>query len=327
MVRYPADHPPTLLVTIDTEEEFDWSTFSSEAVSVTNLRHLVRAQRIFDRHGVVPTYLVDYPVVAAPEAARPLREILADGRCEIGAHLHPWVTPPIEEEVCTRNSFACNLPPDLERRKLETLTTAIEEAFGVRPLTYRAGRYGIGPRTLPHLAGLGYRIDCSVVPWHDYGPKGGPDFTGIPASPYWVGDEPPLLEIPFSVGIVGRLARWAGWLYPRISTPAARRAKLTAICATFGLLDRIRLTPEGITLDEAKRLTRALAAGGHKLFQISYHSPSLEPGFTPYVRNRADLATFLSWLDGYLDFFFGEMRGLSSTFGQVWTEALRLRAR
>ncbi len=47
------------------------------------------------------------------------------------------------------------------------------------------------------------------------------------------------------------------------------------------------------------------------MFAISYHTPSLAPGNTQYVRDERELQTFLGWLEGYLEFFFGEMRGRS----------------
>ena len=47
----------------------------------------------------------------------------------------------------TRNSYHCNLPPELERAKIEALTEAIEAGFGARPTIFKAGRYGFGPNT------------------------------------------------------------------------------------------------------------------------------------------------------------------------------------
>jgi hypothetical protein len=138
-VRLPAGMPPQLLVFIDTEEEFDWGrSFSSDARGVTAMKHQWRAQTIFDRYGVKPVYLVDYPVASQPAGYSPLREFLADGRCDIGAHLHPWVTPPAEEDVTDEHSFACNLPRDLEHRKLAILKETIERNLGVAPTIYRA---------------------------------------------------------------------------------------------------------------------------------------------------------------------------------------------
>src|SRR5260221_9056284 len=94
-IALPAQDRPTLSVVIDTEEEFDWSApFDAAATATENIQYQPLAQDIMDRHGVVPTYVVDYPVADTPAAYSLFRAIADDGRCEIGAHLHPWVTPP-----------------------------------------------------------------------------------------------------------------------------------------------------------------------------------------------------------------------------------------
>ena len=75
------------------------------------------------------------------------------------------------------------------------------------------------------------------------------------------------------------------------------------------MLERIRLTPEGHTLAEMKRLTRALLARGQRTFVLSLHSPSVVPGHTPYVRTDADVLALLERLREYLSFFRDELRG------------------
>jgi hypothetical protein len=41
---------------------------------------------------------------------------------------------------------------------------------------------------------------------------------------------------------------------------------------------------------------------GHQFLSFSFHSPSLTPGHTPYVRNSADLTVFYGWWDKVLAF-------------------------
>src|ERR1700730_18299632 len=137
--------PPILIVAVDTEAEFDWSgPFLRTHTSVRNLRHQRLAQEIFDRFGVRPVYLVDYAVATESEGYIPLREIVQSERCEIGAHLHPWITPPFVDELSNRTSFSNNLPAWLQMEKLSRLTEAIISNLGVQPISYRAGRYGVG---------------------------------------------------------------------------------------------------------------------------------------------------------------------------------------
>jgi len=89
---------PQLCVIVDTEEEFDWRTFSPQARSVRNVdyrNHSKGSTNAMDCSHVRG----DYPVASQEDGYRPLREFLSDKRCEIGAHLHPWVNPPIDEVI------------------------------------------------------------------------------------------------------------------------------------------------------------------------------------------------------------------------------------
>ena len=72
--RLPPDHPPVLLVVVDTEEEFDWAGgFSREHTSVTAMSSVDRAQSVAEEFDITPTYVVDYPVANQPEGSEPLR--------------------------------------------------------------------------------------------------------------------------------------------------------------------------------------------------------------------------------------------------------------
>jgi hypothetical protein len=311
MLTVPATWPPTLVVVVDTEEEFDWTApFDPASTGVSNIACQPLAQRILDTHGVVPTYVVDYPVAATPVAAAALRKIAEAGRCEIGAHLHPWVTPPTEGPVDVRHSYPGNLPPALERRKLEALTQAIVAGFGIRPVVYKAGRYGVGPATAGILRELGYGIDVSVVPHTDFSADGGPDFTALPDRPFMIA--PGLVELPLSVHFAGALRGVGRHIYPHLVGRLAR-LRLSGIAARLGLLERLRLTPEGHRFRDMMRQTRVALAGGTRLFMLTYHSSTLLPGATSYVRNEAERDRFLARLDGYCHVFLGRFGGRVST--------------
>ena len=318
LAELPSRQAPVLVLTVDTEEEFDWSRpLARGNRAVGHLRAVAVAHRIFDRHGIRPTYLVDYAVASQEAGAGPLRELARDGRCEIGAHLHPWVNPPDDEAVTPANSYPGNLPAELERGKLERLTDMIAGRIGVRPTAYRAGRYGFGPNTAATLRALGYSIDTSVVPHTGFGADGGPDFAGCPDRPYWLDRERRLLEVPLSVGFCGALRSNGTALYDALRRSPASRLHLGGLFARLRLLERIRLSPEGMSLQDLIRLTDTLLAAGHKVLNLSFHSPSLEPGHTPYVRNRNEHDRFLATLDAYIDHVLGARGGQPGTLGDV----------
>jgi hypothetical protein len=318
MISLPPSTRPLLAVVVDTEEEFDWTKpFCRSATSVTNISSQEPAQRLFDRYGLKPIYVVDYPVASQSAGYAPLVEFKASGVCDIGAHLHPWVNPPFEEEITPANSFAGNLPKPLERAKLVQLTNVISENFGVRPTVYRAGRFGLGPATADVLGELGYEVDTSVVPLIDLRPSGGPDFTNFGPQLCWLGANGCLLEVPVTAAYTGVFSGAGTWLHHLLNAPAARTARLPGLCARLGLLARFRLTPEGTTLQQMQRLTRTMLKAGHRVFNLMYHSSSLSPGHTPYVRSRSDLEQFLSTLEGFLDFFFGDLGGEATTLSAL----------
>jgi hypothetical protein len=315
LIELPEDQTPLLMVVVDTEAEFDWGKpLSRLATSVRSVRHQVRAHGIFERYRIIPTYAVDYAVASQADGFRPLRELLDDERCIIGAHLQPWENPPFEEDIGDRrNSYAGNLPARLEREKLLRLTEAIETSFEVRPRIYRAGRFGVGPSTADLLTALGYLVDTSVVPNTDFSSDGGPDFAACGVTPFWCGPGDQLLEIPLTVGFTGLLRKSGASLHRALTGPLAQQLHLPGIMARLRLLDRVRLSPEGIAIEELIRLTRTMLRSGHRLFSFTYHSPSLQPGNLAYVQSDDDLRVFLDRFEAFFDFFFGEVGGRAIT--------------
>ena len=309
---------PRLVVVVDTEEEFDWrQPFSRSATKVSHIKQQYRTQRILERYGIKPLYAVDFPVASQEQAYRPLREWLENDRCDIGAHLHPWVNPPDEEELSARNSFPGNLPERLEHEKLRRLTDTIAMNFGRRPTVYRAGRYGIGPATGGALEALGYRIDTSIVPFTDFGGVAGPDFSEATTDPFWFGPTGGILEVPLTVGWCGLLRHKGDALQAALMSGLGSRFHLPGVFARLGLFERIRLTPEGVSFVELKRLTDTLMASGNRLFLLSYHSPSVVPGNTPYVRDETKLQQFLGVIDRYCEYFMATCGGVGSTLEEI----------
>lgn len=292
-----------MTVTVDTEEEFDWNApFSRQNTSVAAIQQLHLAQSVFARFGVTATYVVDYPVLSSDPAWGVLKEIVDANTGIIGAQLHPWVTPPHVGEVNEYNSYPGNLPLILEANKIRELTERITDRMGVAPVIYKAGRYGVGRHTAKTLAELGYLIDMSVHAHRDYSDTSGPNFMHIPPVPYWFLQRR-LLEIPLTAGYIGAWRTNANSTYQRISAPWGQLLRVPGIMRRLNLINRVTLTPEGVPLSEAITLTQEMLQCGRKVFSLAFHSTSLEPGNTSYVRSKADLAKFLKWLEDYLTFF------------------------
>ncbi|WP_239987582.1 polysaccharide deacetylase family protein [Sphingosinithalassobacter portus] len=297
-IDWPESFGTRFTLFVDTEEEFDWSgPFRRSARDTTAAAALPEFhQRFFERE-IPVAYLIDHPIATDPAAIDAMRALLeSDPRSTVGTQLHPWVNPPFEEPVSERNSFAGNLPQSLEAAKLTNLTETIEQTFGIRPIIYRAGRYGLGPHTLGMLEALGYRIDSSMRAAYDFRHIQGPDYSAVGNDAFRTGPSGSLIELPLTTVFTGH-ARGAGrWLHP-----LAQRMPFGGALARLGMLSRIALTPEDMPLDEVMEAIRVALGEGVRVLNFSYHSPSLVPGHTPYVRDESDLAEFHRWWDCVLD--------------------------
>jgi len=127
-----------------------------------------------------------------------------------------------------------------------------------------------------------------------------------------------------SIGYTGAIARFPAVARALLMHPVFKAIHVPGILSHLRLLERIVLTPEGITFEEQRRLTRAMLRRGYRVFSLTYHSPSLAPGNTPYVRDAAQLESFLSRIDRFLEFFMGEVGGIPATPFEIKERALRL---
>lgn len=281
-----------VLLTVDAEEEFDWrGDFRREGHGLSHVPEIARFQQFCESIGAHPVYLVDWPIANDPRAVAIISDAVRRSRAEVGIQLHPWVNPPFEETMSAFNSFAGNLDPALEEAKFERLRDRIEEEFGTAPLIYRAGRYGLGPHTAALLRKAGVRIDTSVRALFDYRTGSGPDFSNHPVEPYWVGDDDALLELPLT-SVYDGVLRGLG---PQIHRLQRHLPTFFSGLPRLRLLERIALTPEGVSVNEALRGIDIALDQGLPLLVLSFHSPTLAPGNTPYTKAEADVERLYEW--------------------------------
>ena len=291
-VEFSENFGRRFIVTVDTEEEFDWSKpFERSGYQTSTTSVLQEFQTFCDEYEVCPVYLVDYPIMMHDNACKILAGFVENGKASVGVQLHPWVNPPFEEEINNFNSFAGNLQKPLEEKKFTILRDLIVKKIGVEPIIYRAGRYGVGPNTARLLADNEIKIDSSVRSNFDYSHEHGPNFTGFPLVPYWIDRAAGLMEVPLTTVFSGYLRKYGSALYPKINNSP----RLRGIFSRTGLLERIALTPEGITEKEAIKAIDIAIESDIPILNFSFHSPSLRPGHTPYVNDRADLMRFYDW--------------------------------
>lgn len=302
------ENVPICAVAIDAEEDFDWlQPVEGTRYSTSCMRNLGDLQEILGTYGVVPTYLLTYPIIEDSDTVLILRRLLETGRCMLGIQLHAWVTPPFEGRPGIRTSFSGNLDADLEERKIIALKQIFTERFGFAPSFFRAGRYGLGAQTATLLEKHGFDIDLSLAPRTTLEAEGGPDFTGYDYAPFWFGARRDLLEIPLCRSIVGWGGRPAQEMYRALSRPPLVALKLSSVLSRLRCAERITLSPEGNDVRAMRRLVRQLFARGQRIFTLSFHSSSLGIGLNPYVRSRADLHGFYDRLSAALTYLADDM--------------------
>ncbi len=297
-----------LAVTIDTEED-NWGEYDLPCYSVENIKRVPGIQEVFASRGIRPTYLITYPVATSRAGIDILGKYRADGLCEIGTHLHPWNTPPLEEARTAANSFINQLPPALQLRKLTTLHETITANFGVTPTSFRSGRWGFSDDVARHLIHLGYQIDSSIsaeIDWREYG---GPDYSQSSAKPFVYRVEAAnghsggsLLEVPATVDFLQAPRHLASWAYRTIRRSLPFGGKVLAALDRVGALNRVSISPE---LDDAARmirLTKVLLDRGATIVNMFLHSPSLLEGCSPYARTPAEASALLARIDRFLGF-------------------------
>jgi len=299
-----------LVVTIDAEED-NWGYEARES-SVENIKMVPRLQTLFDRYRVKPSYMVSYQVASCDWAVGILSDILSRGCCEIGAHLHPWNTPPVKEEINERNSMMKNLPYDLQVEKIDTLTDKIEKAFEKRPLSFRAGRWGLGQNTVKALISLGYLVDTSVTPtlsWKNN--ADGPEYRNVKTGPFWISTDVneygnnnlnAILEVPVTIGF----NRWPFefWqkIYSQIQKDWLQILHPIGVMNRTGLLKKIWLSPEGQSAEDMIALMKIMISNGMKTLNMSFHTTSLLPGKSPFVRDAKELEQFYSKIQAVLEY-------------------------
>jgi hypothetical protein len=306
-----------LLVGIDTESDNQWDLAARERPTFENLYALPALHARFRRHGVRPTYVITWPVAKDPRSADVLRELRESGTCEIGAHHHAWETPPCAPEDLRRHPYAADLPLARFEQQLGALTTAIEDAVGERPVSYRSGRFGFSAAHVSPLERAGYRIESSVAPLFYEGHKRGPDFADAPLRPYYLAYDhatrpgaSQVLELPLSSALNRRVPHALAMAYAR----APRNYDTKRLLRKLGIARVMWLRPSYSSLDDMMALARRLAEDETPLLNLLFHSSEAIVGGSPYNRTAADLDAFFDRLDRFLAFATSELGARPVTF-------------
>jgi hypothetical protein len=283
-------------VTVDTEEEWDWASgWPTDNLSVANIRSVPRFQDLCSRYGAAVTYFANLAVLQDAESREILRAVGRQSRTEIGMHIHPWNTPPLQHNgpVPARASFLHNLPAGVIRAKLNRVYDQFVAA-GWKPTSFRGGRYSSGGEVHEFLREKGFRADASVVPyttWHD---EGAPDYRQrsllpVRLPPRRPGEEA-LWEIPLTLGFTRRpFAFWRA-CYERIGHSPLRHLRLIGLAEKMRLVRKVWLNFEDPLGQNMLPFLRQLRRRKLPCVCFTLHSSSLLAGGNGYYTPTKDCA-------------------------------------
>jgi hypothetical protein len=321
---------PALLVAIDTEGDNQWDARARRHQTFENLYALDRLHDFFQRHGVRPTYVITHPVATDPRSAEVLRNLVARGGTEIGAHHHAWETPPCSPDDVDRHPYALSLPMAQFDAQLASLTEAITAAMGVRPVSYRSGRFGFSAAHVSSLERAGYLVDSSVAPLFYEAHKRGPDFVGAPLAPYFLAYDNAVspgtsnvLELPISAALNRRVPAFVERWYGRAPWPYTTKRLLR-----LSRLAYVRwLRPSYSSAEDMITLARQLVRRDSPILNLLFHSSEAIVGGSPYNRTQGELDAFYARLGRALTFVVKDLGAEPMTFAEYRTAFAGVRLR
>lgn len=274
-----------MYVTLDTEIDADIHWVKGKQWSFSSITEgIPRYYRpIWDEYQINPIYFVSPEVLEDDASCKVLMGEIERGAV-IGAHLHPdFIEPektpkgavPLEKFPCSGYEY------EIEKAKIKNLRNKIKERFGVKPIWYRAARFGADGDTIKILSELGFKYDSSFTPGINWQSKGGPDHSGILPGTYQI---EPYGIIEHSVTIAGKRLGYLGnmlpdhWIFYRW------------------------LRPTHMTFWEEKSLLREMDKNGEKELVMMFHSMEVMVNKTPYVRTKWMQAYFIWRLRKTLEF-------------------------
>ncbi|MEX2317842.1 MAG: hypothetical protein WD669_11865 [Pirellulales bacterium] len=295
-------------VTVDTEEEWDWdSGWPTHDMSLSNIALLPRFQEVCDRHGVSTTYFVDQAVWDSPSACDIMMKLKQRPNVEIGMHIHPWNTRPVvgHGPVRARDTFLHNLPAGLIQEKLASVYDSFSKV-GLRPTSFRGGRYSSGGAIHDFLYEHHFLADASVCPFSTWQDEGAPDYRHRGLDPVRLpprqNGELPLWEIPLTLAFTrSPFSIWRDW-YDLVERTWLSKLRLIGIGERLGIVRKVWLnfeSPLGLHMRSFLDRLQKLAV---QTICFTLHSSSLLPGGNSFTRTEEDAARLFARLEAVFQF-------------------------
>ena len=296
-----------LIVSIDVEEDMpNWQI--EETTTIRNLEGIPRLQELLEKYNIRPTYLLNYPYASDEKAVEYFTKI--KDKCEIGAHLHSWNTPPIAEGESGKIEYQSNLTYQRQYEKIKSITDKLAESFGEAPTAFRAGKFGFNEDTEDILVRLGYLVDSSISPmisWHN---QNGPCFLNYRAKPFWLKNSGnKLLEVPITIGFNRNIPE----IFEKFYLHIPRFTKIRGLLSKdyLNILDLVWLYPTLFSEKEMISLLEVMIEKKIEVFNVFFHSSEIKAGESIYTRNEDELDECFKRLEIFLEYAINK-KGINS---------------
>jgi hypothetical protein len=295
--------PTYFAMTVDTEEEWEWGAgWPITDLSVTNVRALPHFQSLCSRHGIRTTYFANQAVLDSSEAGEIVGELARRRDVEIGMHIHPWNTPPIcgPSPVAVAHTFLHNLPPESIRAKLENVYGCFARR-GLKPTSFRGGRYSSGGVIHEFLRERAFVADSSVLPFSTWDDQGAPDYRERDLLPVRIAPrssgELPLWEIPLTLAFTRRPFGFWARCYDLVQHSWLSKLPLIGLAERLGIVRKVWLNFEDPLGEKMLDLLGILRKLRPPCICFTIHSSSLASGKGPYTRVKADEERVFAQMD------------------------------
>lgn len=294
----------SFIITIDTESDNQWMKTSN--LTTINARYLPRFQKLCEKYKFKPVYLTDYSMASDEYFVDFVKDCLNRNVCEIGMHLHAWGTPPyhIYDSHSINKPYLIEYPVEMMRNKIIMLTNKLEEKFGCKIISHRAGRWAINDEYLEILGECGYKVDCSVTPGVNWRKQkganiGGSDYSNAPSNSYLIHKKYNILEVPMTI----RKLHLIPELY---SYNLKDFVKNVAHCL---LGKNIWLRPSISSRNEINHLMGKLALDNSSYAEFMMHSSEFMPNGSPYYTDENAIEMLFENLDLIFEYISNSYEG------------------
>lgn len=299
-----------LVVTIDVEPDCTptWHYSNPLTFEGVSLGIRKRLQPLFNRYGVVPTYLINNVVLEDKNSVQIFQNL--EGKFELGTHLHGEFVEPDKKyfDYAGKKGEAnqCAYPMEVEYAKMHNITRLFQDAFDYAPTSFRAGRFSAGKNTIRILDELGYKVDTSVTPhvnWNDKSRDFPVNYRDAIEQPYlikkdsYLENDPrgTILEVPVTIRRGNKfLRKRTKWLRPVFSDFEDFKSIYNYYCEAY-------------------------RSAGKVVFNIMFHNVEVLPKASPYTLTEQDCEKYLQLLDNFFELLSRsgtKMVGLSDLYAE-----------